>query len=1021
MSTNNMQKTKHWTFYYSIGFALAALILWVAFANKSLIALSDGYLQFYTAAQYAKTFWTTLFEFKLPMMDFTIGEGLSPFQSMTYYGITEPWSLLYVIVPSAYIHIAYNTIIAIKLFLSGLAFGWYAKKYSSNHVAIGLGALVYIVSGFFVWWISAPPFLNVGYLFPILLYLMDMAFEKKKYTPLAIVTCIAYVMNYYIAMVMSFMLMAYAIIRIFMAKEWDKKAIFAYGKIVLSHALGILASAVILLPTFLALMSSTRLTAPNAQSLLLYPLNYYIDLIRVAFLPATNMQTYWLYPYSMQMSFLPIALPCLLMFIKAKTEPGSKERRLKWALFACGLFIMFPIFGWIFNATQYATHRWAFAFALVMGLITVWGVPKFNEMPTWVKWTSAAWLIVGAVLTFFFNVQITAICTAITAVILIFVTFIKPSQKKALVAGLLAVILFVFTSFPGYQNGKMFASNRVYDRVYDELYAMVDLTDEEKAEFIRISSADCQPSTNAGVILGMKTTSTVWNVIPGVLGDYNVYAQQMPRPSSTFWVYGFDDRTAAFSLAGVQYYVTSSSSDSKVPYGFQLYDIVTQEVTPTPSIGETIMWDFYIYKNLYNPGVGYMFTETLSLEQFNKLDIASKQLALMKYAIIDNENAGANADVMAYEIPIELIETEDGYEIKCNIPDGFEVYISMDNVIPNYSISQISFNGGVVRTPEDITVTATDERGIISSGKLEPQADHTHIVVGTDIRTLNLGSKLCGETTITIDNKKVDCQADNIKLYACSTSQYVTSVKDLMNNSWTNVEYSDAQDGTNYIAGHINANEDGVFQLAVPYDSGWKAYVDGEEVDIFACGVKYMGINLTAGEHDIRFEYTTPGLLIGAIVSIISILIVAVWLLIEYRKEIKWLFTESKYSSACKYLVTGCGSTATDFILYMTLCTIGLPIPVAKICSGIVVTCISFFINRKWTFKADTGDTKQQVFKYFITQGCNIGGNTIVNSLVLSVLDIKLIAFVIATLVGMTISFTMQKLWVFRQKEVKAE
>ena len=52
--------------------------------------------------------------------------------------------------------------------------------------------------------------------------------------------------------------------------------------------------------------------------------------------------------------------------------------------------------------------------------------------------------------------------------------------------------------------------------------------------------------------------------------------------------------------------------------------------------------------------------------------------------------------------------------------------------------------------------------------------------------------------------------------------------------------------------GTINAQENGLFYTSVPYEEGWKAYVDGKEVTITPVGNALVAFNLDKGEHTIK-------------------------------------------------------------------------------------------------------------------------------------------------------------------------
>lgn len=72
--------------------------------------------------------------------------------------------------------------------------------------------------------------------------------------------------------------------------------------------------------------------------------------------------------------------------------------------------------------------------------------------------------------------------------------------------------------------------------------------------------------------------------------------------------------------------------------------------------------------------------------------------------------------------------------------------------------------------------------------------------------------------------------------------------------------------------------------FSVPNDSGWTATVDGEETEIVdSCGM--MLIHVPEGTHDIRFEYTTPGLAAGAALSLLSLSAFVLTALLPRRKR----------------------------------------------------------------------------------------------------------------------------------------
>lgn len=74
--------------------------------------------------------------------------------------------------------------------------------------------------------------------------------------------------------------------------------------------------------------------------------------------------------------------------------------------------------------------------------------------------------------------------------------------------------------------------------------------------------------------------------------------------------------------------------------------------------------------------------------------------------------------------------------------------------------------------------------------------------------------------------------------------------------------------------------------FSVPYDAGWSAEVNGSPVTIEKANVGFMAVVVPAGDSEIVFTYHTPGLKTGSIISIVSLLFFALWLLTGRKKTV---------------------------------------------------------------------------------------------------------------------------------------
>lgn len=93
-------------------------------------------------------------------------------------------------------------------------------------------------------------------------------------------------------------------------------------------------------------------------------------------------------------------------------------------------------------------------------------------------------------------------------------------------------------------------------------------------------------------------------------------------------------------------------------------------------------------------------------------------------------------------------------------------------------------------------------------------------------------------------------------------------------NCSTDFEY----DNTGFDCSITLQKEQLVF-FSVPYEEGWSAEVDGVPVDIEEVNIGFMAVRVGAGTHTIRFNYMTPGLIPGALITLGSILALVVYII----------------------------------------------------------------------------------------------------------------------------------------------
>ena len=121
-------------------------------------------------------------------------------------------------------------------------------------------------------------------------------------------------------------------------------------------------------------------------------------------------------------------------------------------------------------------------------------------------------------------------------------------------------------------------------------------------------------------------------------------------------------------------------------------------------------------------------------------------------------------------------------------------------------------------------------------------------------------------------NEKIILTSDQIKKY-----------KDLYNED-TKYEVKNISFDKNGFSLKVDSNKEALILFTVPYDEGFKAYINKKEVNIEKVSNGLMAIKINKGENNIEFNYFPKGLKIGIIFSCLSIIIFISYYIYNKRK-----------------------------------------------------------------------------------------------------------------------------------------
>lgn len=269
-----------------------------------------------------------------------------------------------------------------------------------------------------------------------------------------------------------------------------------------------------------------------------------------------------------------------------------------------------------------------------------------------------------------------------------------------------------------------------------------------------------------------------------------------------------------------------------------------------------------LYESIYPLSIGYMTADTIrtwNYEQENPfmvLDDYVRAVTQNKYTSVFTEIEPV--DVSAANI--ELSSTGDGMW-----DSTLKNETKKSKTILTYQAQQTGKQYLFIEADDADAITVSQEN---KDDKIEIRNDCGSIV--------NLGEMDSGtEFTVTIEYK--EGKGGSVVSHVCTMDEAVwqDAYKMLSASMLDVTDYGDS-----CLKGTIDVQEDGVFVTSVPYEAGWKLKVDGHTRKINELiGGAWMSTSLSAGEHQIELSFRPPGLIAGLLITLASIglLIAAEW------------------------------------------------------------------------------------------------------------------------------------------------
>lgn len=867
----------------------------------------DQYLMHY------QTIITHLREGSFSLWDFNNGFGINMFSLNLFDPFLMLLYLFGVLFGAERIYGILVFLQILRILLAGLAIYGFLSCFSLSERSKVLAAYAYGLCGYLVVWGQHYQFGTVVVLFPLLLLAAEKALRKTGWLlGLTLLCAVSSAYSLYLSYMQFLVLGFYILYRTaWNGRLFCKKGLARVGKAYGSMVLGIGIGLFSLLPNAMMILGVSgrvggeSLATKILRELRLYEAPYYTTLLKRFFsgnLQGINDYSGFTNYYEDPSVFLSVLFLfaavqfCFFLirdWVKSCFRPKSssamerfsmKQRLLLLsALALCAFVLLIPLGSLIFNGFAYPFSRQTFVCLPFFAWITAQMLHEALEH----RRLSFPLLIVTAAGTaaFYFRMQagadsgLAAALGVLAAGMALFLALgaffgaqrfrtagqkerrsgkhsfaLSGRQQQICTAGLALCLVLTMSldAYASYHDGRSVltkAPSEYFDALYDgSVEEALSAIAQEDPSFYRVEK-DYTVGTATSCLNALAQNYSGVSTYNSTLNTYtSEFVQKLwgnleiLNSAHLSFANAVTENFPA-SLCHVKY-VLSHQSDLGVP-GYELFgqygSIYVHRNTRTEQLGKFYTSafttaDYEAYASLLDPSA--LLSENLLCDIVPELTRGAADLS----SYVREEAADSQL--------IERADSEDGHTVTLTLPqsawDGAE-----DSLLLEFDLALPA--GGSDNLYAEIgghTTQLTSENGSLHAALTVPE--------GVSQVTLSFPTGSLAGSAL-----------ENLRLYRQSAAD-LSSLSDGI--------HFDSCRRDSLVTGTAEVSSDGVLMLAIPYENGWHAYVDGEETEIHRVNYSFTGISLTRGSHEIRLEYRCPGFAAGVIGSAASLLLTAgIW------------------------------------------------------------------------------------------------------------------------------------------------
>jgi len=637
--------------------------------------------------------------------DFGTDLGANFMGSYSFYLLGSPFFWLTLLFPNWLVPYLMGPLLILKFACAALTSYAFITRFVRNKNFAMLGGILYAFSGYSVYNIFFNHFHEAIIYFPLLLLTLEWFMCRERFAPFIFVVALCSISNYYFFFGMVLFTVIYFVIRV-LSGEWDmfgrwdcfKRDLARFGLVVLAAVLGVLISAVMLLPSALAIAGNTRLDSylTGWGGLVYERSQIYSYIFQCFFFPPDLPARPIFFPgadvkWSSMAGWMPLfSMTGVIAYMAAHRKSWQKK-----LLVVCGVIAFIPILNSAFSLFNYNYYaRWFYMPILIMALMTAKGLE--DETVNWFKgwrWTFGITLVIFLAIGFFPQGQyadgsfsgfglytaddagiykqrffITSTIALAGLVILFLLLWLRKRFKREFTFTAIAITLILSVIYSSYfvGEGKGISSfdGEIIGLLNNNPVVLKDAAGElrptHEIDDLRIDVYDPDSALdNTGMYMGISSMHAFHSIVPGSVMEFYDYigvGRSVATRTST-------DYYALRSLLSVKYVVdrVGDAKDFENEYfntqmpGYSAY--LAQDEVGVGLREKSVQNGYYIYQNDYFIPYGFTYDHYLTREYLDTFEKEERAEIMLKGILLDEEQIAKYGHLLS-----DLSQTEVDYE-----------------------------------------------------------------------------------------------------------------------------------------------------------------------------------------------------------------------------------------------------------------------------------------------------------------------------------------------------------------------